>query len=62
MVALRSDVARSDENVRAAFESRFRTMVTVLGRALRNATQPPENAAMAMAIFVQAAWWCRVTE
>ena len=49
MVALPSDVARSDAKVKAAFESVFRAMVTVLSREVRNATQPPENTAMAIA-------------
>jgi AcrR family transcriptional regulator len=49
MVALPSDVARSDEKVKAAFESVFKAMVTVLGREVRNRTQPPENSAMAIA-------------
>jgi len=48
-VALPGDVARSDEKVKAAFESVFRAMVTVLGREVRNTTQPRDNTAMAIA-------------
>jgi len=49
MVALPSDVARSDQKVKAAFESVFRAMVTVLGRDVKNTTQPSEDTAMAIA-------------
>jgi AcrR family transcriptional regulator len=49
MVALPSDVARSDQKVKAAFENVFRAMVTVLGRAVKNTTQPTEDTAMAIA-------------
>jgi len=49
MVALPSDVARSDEKVKAAFETVFNAMVTVLGRDVRNRSQPRENTAMAIA-------------
>lgn len=49
MVALPSDVARSDESVKGAFETVFKAMVAVLGREVRNTTQPAENAAMAIA-------------
>jgi TetR/AcrR family transcriptional regulator, transcriptional repressor for nem operon len=35
MVALPSDVARSDEKVKAAFETVFKAMVVVLGREIR---------------------------
>jgi len=49
MVALPSDVARGDERVKAAFETVFKAMVTVLGRDLRNVRQRPENTAMAIA-------------
>ena len=49
MVALPSDVARSDAKVKTAFENVFRAMVTVLGREVRNTTQPPEETAMAIA-------------
>ncbi len=49
MVALPSDVARSDAKVKMAFENVFRAMVTVLGREVRNMTQPPEDTAMAIA-------------
>ena len=48
MVALPSDVARSDQKVKAAFERVFRAMVTVLGRDLKNTAQPSEDTAMAM--------------
>jgi TetR/AcrR family transcriptional repressor of nem operon len=49
MVALPSDVARSDESVKAAFENVFRAMVTVLAREVKNTTELPENVAMAIA-------------
>src|ERR1700751_1975924 len=37
MVALPSDVARSDERVKAAFETVFKAMVAVLGGEVRSA-------------------------
>ena len=49
MVALPSDVARGDERMKVAFETVFKAMVSLLGRNLRNSTQPPENTAMAIA-------------
>ena len=49
MVALPSDVARSDPKVKAAFENVFRAMVTVLGREVRHSMQAPEDTAMAIA-------------
>ena len=49
MVALPSDVARSDPKVKAAFENVFRAMVTVLGRDVRHSMQAPEDTAMAIA-------------
>ena len=49
MVALPSDVARSDQKVKTAFENVFRAMVTVLSRDVKNTTQPPEDTAMAIA-------------
>lgn len=49
MVALPSDVARSDERVKEAFETVFKAMVTLLGRDVKNNCQPPENTAMAIA-------------
>jgi TetR/AcrR family transcriptional regulator, transcriptional repressor for nem operon len=49
MVALPSDVARSDERVKGAFETVFKAMVAVLGREVRKAPQESENAAMAIA-------------
>ena len=49
MVALPSDVARGDERMKVAFETVFKAMVSLLGRDLRNSTQPPENTAMAIA-------------
>jgi TetR/AcrR family transcriptional repressor of nem operon len=48
MVALPSDVARGDKRVKIAFETVFKTMVSVLGREVRN-TEQPENTAMAIA-------------
>src|SRR6516165_7042789 len=47
MVALPSDVARSDLKVKAAFENVFRAMVAVLASEVRTTVQPPENTAMA---------------
>jgi|SRR5581483_10676313 len=49
MVALPSDVARSGERVKGAFETAFKAMVTVLDSEMRNATQRSEDAAMAIA-------------
>jgi TetR/AcrR family transcriptional repressor of nem operon len=49
MVALPSDVARSDETVKTAFETVFKAMVTLLGREVRNSRQARENTAMAIA-------------
>jgi AcrR family transcriptional regulator len=49
MVALPSDVARSDETVRTAFEKVFRAMVKILGRDVRNDSQSCEETAMAIA-------------
>src|SRR5712671_273676 len=49
MVALPSDVARSDQKVKVAFENVFRAMVTALGRDVKNTTQPTEDTAMAIA-------------
>jgi len=49
MVALPSDVARGDERVKAAFETVFKAMVTLLGREVRNSRQARENTAMAIA-------------
>ena len=49
MVALPSDVARSDQKVKTAFENVFRAMVTVLGRDVKNTTEAPEDTAMAIA-------------
>jgi AcrR family transcriptional regulator len=49
MVALPSDVAHSDQKVKAAFEKVFKAMVTVLAREVRTTVQPPENTAMAIA-------------
>jgi AcrR family transcriptional regulator len=49
MVALPSDVARSDQKVKAAFENVFRAMVKVLSRDVKNTMQPSEDTAMAIA-------------
>src|SRR5271169_1334658 len=49
MIALPSDVARSDDRVKAAFENVFKAMVALLGRDARNATLSRENNAMAIA-------------
>jgi AcrR family transcriptional regulator len=49
MVALPSDVARSDPTVKAAFETVFKAMVAILGHNVRNTTQVPEDTAMAIA-------------
>jgi len=49
MVALPSDVARSDARVKAAFETVFKAMIGLLDRDLRTSKQPPESTAMAIA-------------
>jgi len=49
MVALPSDVARSDERVKAAFENVFKAMVKLLGRDTRNASWSRQDNAMAIA-------------
>jgi TetR/AcrR family transcriptional repressor of nem operon len=49
MIALPSDVARSDETVKTAFETVFKAMVALLGRDLRNSARSRENTAMAIA-------------
>jgi TetR/AcrR family transcriptional repressor of nem operon len=49
LVALPNDVARSDETVKAAFETVFKAMVTLLGRDVKNSSQSREKAAMAIA-------------
>jgi TetR/AcrR family transcriptional regulator, transcriptional repressor for nem operon len=46
MIALPSDVARADERVKAAFETVFKAMVTLLGREVKNGGQ---NTALAIA-------------
>jgi AcrR family transcriptional regulator len=49
LVALPNDVARSDETVKAAFETVFKAMVALLGRDVKKSSQPREKAAMAIA-------------
>jgi TetR/AcrR family transcriptional repressor of nem operon len=49
MVALPSDVARSDDRVKMAFETVFKAMVNMLGQEARSTTQPREDTAMAIA-------------
>ena len=49
MVALPSDVARSDARVKGAFENVFRSMVAQLGRGARNDNLSAEEGAMAVA-------------
>ena len=49
MVALPSDVARSDPTVKAAFETVFKAMVAILGNNVRNTARPAEDTAMAIA-------------
>jgi TetR/AcrR family transcriptional regulator, transcriptional repressor for nem operon len=49
MVALPNDVARSDDTVKAAFETVFRAMVAVLSRDVKNTSLPREEAATAIA-------------
>src|SRR5271170_564991 len=49
MIALPSDIARSDETVKKAFETVFKAMVTVLGRDVATDAQPREKTAMAIA-------------
>jgi len=49
MIALPSDVARSDETVKKAFETVFKAMVTLLGRDVRKNGRARESTAMAIA-------------
>ena len=49
MVALPSDVARGDARVKAAFETVFKAMVTLLGREVLSSSQSRENTALAIA-------------
>jgi TetR/AcrR family transcriptional repressor of nem operon len=49
LVALPNDVARSDETVKAAFETVFKAMVALLGRDVKKSSQPREKAALAIA-------------
>jgi AcrR family transcriptional regulator len=49
MVVLPSDVARSDDTVKAAFETVFGAMVALLRRDVKNTALPPEEAAIAIA-------------
>jgi TetR/AcrR family transcriptional regulator, transcriptional repressor for nem operon len=49
LVALPNDVARSDQTVKAAFETVFKAMVTLLGRDVKNSSQSREKTAMAIA-------------
>lgn len=49
MIALPSDVARSDARVKTAFEKVFKAMVALLGRDARNAATSREDSAMAIA-------------
>jgi AcrR family transcriptional regulator len=49
MTALPSDVARSDERVKTAFETVFQAMVALLGRNLKSGNRRREETAMAIA-------------
>jgi TetR/AcrR family transcriptional repressor of nem operon len=49
LVALPNDVARSDETVKAAFETVFTAMVSLLGRDVKKNPRQRERAAMAIA-------------
>jgi TetR/AcrR family transcriptional repressor of nem operon len=49
MVALPGDVARSDDRVKAAFETVFKAMVTLLGRDVKRSRGSSDEAAMAIA-------------
>jgi AcrR family transcriptional regulator len=49
LVALPNDVARSDETVKAAFETVFKAMVSLLGRDVKGSAKGRENAALAIA-------------
>jgi TetR/AcrR family transcriptional repressor of nem operon len=49
MIALPSDVARSDETVKAAFETVFKAMVTLLGRDVAASAHARDDTAMAIA-------------
>src|SRR5579871_5721962 len=48
MVALPTDVARSDRRVKAAFENVFKAMIALLGRSAKNARLSREESAMAV--------------
>jgi TetR/AcrR family transcriptional regulator, transcriptional repressor for nem operon len=50
MVALPSDVARSDEKVKTAFETVFKAMVTLLGREVKDRSQDTAMAIAALCI------------
>jgi AcrR family transcriptional regulator len=49
MIALPSDVARGGEQVKSAFETVFKAMVSVLDRDVRNRKRTGENRALAIA-------------
>ena len=49
MVALPSDVARSDKRVKEAFEVAFRAMVSLLGREVEGPARLRQDAALAVA-------------
>jgi len=57
MIALPSDVARSDDRVKAAFENVFKAMVALLGRDARSATFSQEDSAMAIAALCIGGGW-----
>ena len=48
MSALPNGVARSDETIKAAFETVFKAMVKLPGRGVRNGSQSHEDTAMAI--------------
>ena len=52
MVALPSDVARSDQKVKLAFENVFRAMVKVLSRDIKNTSQPADTAMAIAGLYI----------
>jgi hypothetical protein len=56
MVALPGDLARGGERVKAAFETVFKAMVTLLGSEVKDTSQTRKNTAMAIAALCMAAW------
>lgn len=57
MVALPTDVARSGESAKRAFETVFRAMVSVLERSMVQNGRPRRNVAQATAALCIGGWW-----